>query len=111
MKSLESYLRSRGINIRDFEKVIISYRRKYFRNTATDTDEEILSQKIESMSAPYDWVVGAFGWESKAAIRLSREWLSIHYGWHEYIKDNGEKVTWHSKAILKPIKNIIKGLK
>jgi len=113
MRSLENYLKSKDINIQDFEKVIIDYKRKYSQASASTTNKEILSQIIKSMSSPNDWIMGAFGWGDTLAKNLliktnqskSTDWVQIHQEWYKYVKHH-KVVVWDNKTVLKPIKNI-----
>ena len=121
MASLEEFLKYNGINIKDFEALILEHN----GNSYSELNEDM------QYRYPEEWINRAFTWSSHSArqflryrhppileqngssyselgARQSKTWIDIHYAWTAYINSQGygsTVVTWY-KQLKNPITNI-----
>lgn len=110
MASLEEFLKDNGIDIKDFEALILEHNGNSYLELNKDMQYRY----------PEEWINRAFTWSSYSArqflryrdiptgIRQLDTWIDIHYAWTAYINSQGygnTAVTWY-KQLKKPITNI-----
>lgn len=110
MASLEEFLKDNGINIKDFEALILEHN----GNSCLELNKDM------QYRYPEEWINRAFTWSSHSARQFLRyrnipigarqldSWIDIHYAWTDYINSQGygnTAVTWY-KQLKKPITNI-----
>lgn len=116
MASLEEFLKDNGIDIKDFEALILEHN----GNSYSELNEDM------QYHYPEEWINRAFTWSSNSARQFLRyrntptleqdgssyselkTWIDIHYAWTAYINNQGygnAAVTWY-KQLKKPITNI-----
>ena len=110
MASLEEFLKDNGINIKDFEALILEHNGNSYLKLNEDMQYRY----------PEEWINRAFTWSSISARRFLRDrdiptgarqldtWIDIHYAWAAYLNSQGyenTEVTWY-KQLKKPITNI-----
>ncbi len=116
MASLEEFLKDNGIDIKDFEALILEHN----GNSYLELNEDM------QYRYPEEWINRAFTWSSHSARQFLRyrntptleqdgssyselkTWIDIHYAWTAYINSQGYEntaVTWY-KQLKKPITNI-----
>lgn len=110
MASLEEFLKDNGIDIKNFEALILEHNGNSYLELNKDMQYRY----------PEEWINRAFSWSSISARRFLRDrdipmgarpfenWIDIHYAWTAYINSQGyahTAVTWY-KQFKKPITNI-----